>query len=97
VKPGQTRWTRTASDLHDEQAVSQRGARDRHHQAGHGRWLTELRRQPQSAKDLAVTLGQPTSRRSVSIIRGSLESMERAGMVRRTRPREGGPYVWEAL
>ncbi len=57
-------------------------------------YLGALRERPQSARDLAVTLGQNTSRRNVSAIRAILEMMERKGLVQRSRT-DGRPWIWE--
>jgi hypothetical protein len=59
-------------------------------------WLDALRGRPQSACDLAVTLGQSTSRRNVAAIRATLEQMERKGLVQRTK-NPGEPWIWEAV
>ena len=57
-------------------------------------WLAALSRTPQSARDLAVTLGQSTSPGNVTAIRATLEQMERKGLVQRTRRGPGAPWVW---
>jgi Fe2+ or Zn2+ uptake regulation protein len=56
-------------------------------------WLDALRGWPQSARDLAVTLGQSTSRSNVAAIRATLEQMERKGLVQRSRT--SNTWVWE--
>lgn len=59
--------------------------------------LAALGECPQSARDLAVTLGQSTSRRNVAALRHTLEWMERRGMLQRARTRTGAPWVWEPV
>ena len=56
-------------------------------------WLEALSVGPQSARTLAGTLGQPTSRGNVAAIRHELEIMERKGLVQRHRSH--GVWVWE--
>jgi DNA-binding PadR family transcriptional regulator len=58
-------------------------------------WLAALRSGPQSARELAMTLGQGTSRSNVAAIRATLERMERQGLVQRTREAPREPWVWE--
>lgn len=60
-------------------------------------WLATLREKPQSARDLAVTLSESTSRRNVAVIRHHLELMERAGLVQRTKAHRSAPWVWAAV
>jgi DNA-binding PadR family transcriptional regulator len=59
-------------------------------------WLAALRARPSSARDLAVTLEQSTSRGNVNAIRAYLEQMERKGLVTRSRT-DGKPWIWEAV
>lgn len=62
------------------------------------RYLAALRKQPQTARQLAVTLGLPTSRDGVARVRRELERMERAGLAQRTLAAGfHGPWVWEAV
>ncbi len=59
-------------------------------------WLAALRQRPQSARDLAVTLGQSTSPSNVAAMRAILQQMERKGLVQRSRTRNRPVWIWEA-
>jgi hypothetical protein len=57
-------------------------------------YLDALRPRPQSARDLAVTLGQSTARSNVGVVRHRLELLERRSLVQRTQ-QPGKPWIWE--
>lgn len=59
--------------------------------------LAALRKEPASAKDLAVTLELSTSRPSVAELRAVLERLEREGRVQRTKAGTYEPWIWEAV
>lgn len=57
--------------------------------------MAALRERPRSsAKDVAVTLGIPVSRKTVGDLRARLERLEGNG-VRRVGRGPGGPWLWE--
>jgi hypothetical protein len=58
-------------------------------------YVEALRRKPQTARDLAITLGRSADRSTVASIRATLERMERRGLVQRQRF-GSGPWIWEA-
>lgn len=97
------RWSRAGLDYIKKAALKRLGERFEEASAAGPvcidgltpKWLAALRERPQSARDLAVTLGQPTNRRNLAAIRQELEVMERRGEVQRSRTGTE-PWIWEA-
>lgn len=59
--------------------------------------LAQLRREPQSAHELNMTLQRPATRRRAAEVRHILERMERAGLVQRSKDGPRQPWIWEAV
>jgi DNA-binding PadR family transcriptional regulator len=60
-------------------------------------YLEVLRLKPQSARDIAATLGRDTDRATVASIRKTLERLERKGLVQRYLESFQGPWIWELV